>query len=70
MSETAVEFLEQWRNSYICAAASSTAEVDIIVKQCLDDAAASGVLAEDVTKAAGGDLRGYILAALKKTSGE
>ena len=69
MSKTAAEFLERWRSSHIHAETRSAAEVDETVRQCLDAAAESGVPANDLTKAAGGDLRGYLLAALKKASG-
>ena len=65
MSVTAAEFLERWRNSHIAAEARSAEDVDEAVRQCLDYATGAGVPAEDLTKAAGGDLRGYILAALK-----
>jgi hypothetical protein len=65
MSVTAAEFLERWRNSDIAAEVRSAEDGDEAVRQCLDNATQSGVPAEDLTKAAGDDLRGYILAALK-----
>jgi hypothetical protein len=65
MSVTAAVFLERWRNFHLSAEVISAENADEAVRQCLDDATRSGVPAEALTKAAGGDLRGHILAALK-----
>ena len=66
MAESASEFLERWRHSYIATESRTLEQVDVTVKECLDDAAEAHIAASDLEVAAGGDLRGYLLAALKE----
>ena len=66
MAEFASKFLERWRNSYIAAETRTLEQVDATVKECLDDAAKAHISASDLDAAAGGDLRDYLLAALKE----
>ena len=70
MAKSATEFLERWRYSYIAGESRTLEEVDETVKECLDDAAEADISASDLEEAAGGDLRGYLLAALKQARGE
>ena len=70
MAEFASEFLERWRYSFIAGEFRTLEQVDATVKECLDDAAEAHICASDLEAAAGGDLRGYLLAALKQTRGE
>ena len=70
MAKSATEFLERWRYSHIAGESRTLEEVDETVKECLDDAAEADISASDLEAAAGGDLRGYLLAALKQARGE
>jgi hypothetical protein len=70
MAESASEFLERWRCSYIAGESRTLEQVDAAVKECLDHAAEAHISASDLEAAAGGDLRGYLLAALKRARGE
>jgi hypothetical protein len=70
MAESASEFLERWKHSYIARESCTLEQVDTTVKECLDDAAEARISASDLEAAAGGDLRGYLLAALKQARGE
>jgi hypothetical protein len=70
MAESASEFLERWTYSYITGGSRTLEQVDATVKECLDDAAEAHVSVSDLEAAAGGDLRGYLLAALKQAGGE
>jgi hypothetical protein len=69
MAVSASEFLERWRYSYIACESRTLEQVDATVKQCLDDAAEANISASDLEAAAGGDLRGYLLAVLKQAKG-
>lgn len=69
MAESASEFLERWRHSYIARESRTLEQVDATVKECLDDAAEAHISASNLEAAAGGDLRGYLLAALKNARG-
>ena len=70
MAESASEFLKRWSYSYIACEAHTLDHVDAAVKECLDGAAEANISASDLEAAAGGDLRGYLLAALKQARGE
>jgi hypothetical protein len=70
MAESASEFLERWRYSRIACESRKLEQVDATVKECLDGAAEAHISASDLEAAAGGDLRGYLLAALKRAGGE
>jgi hypothetical protein len=70
MAESASEFLERWRYSYITGESRTLEQVDATVKECLDDAGEANISASDLEAAAGGDLRGYLLAALKQARDE
>jgi hypothetical protein len=70
MAESASEFLERWRCSCIAGDSRPLEQVDATVKECLDAAAVAQISAGDLETAAGGDLRGYLLAALKQARGE
>jgi hypothetical protein len=66
MAESASKFLERWRYSYIAGKCRTLEQVDATVKECLDGATEAHISASDLESAAGGDLRGYLLAALKR----
>ena len=70
MAQTAADFLAQWRQSYIYAEARSPEALNATVDEIVDDAAREGLTRADLDKAAGGDLRIYILAAIAKAGGE
>jgi hypothetical protein len=70
MAESASEFLKRWRYSCIADKSRTLENVDATVKECLDNAAVANISASDLEAAAGGDLRGYLLAALKQARGE
>jgi hypothetical protein len=70
MAESALEFLERWRYSCISCESRTLDQVDATVKECLDHAAEAHISASDLEAAAGGDLRGYLLAAFKHARGE
>ena len=70
MAATASEFLEHWRGSYIDAEARDLEQLDATVEECVQDAEEEGFSRDDLEKAAGGDLRGYIRRAIQKAAGE
>jgi hypothetical protein len=69
MTESASEFLERWSYSHIAGESCTLEQADAAVRTCLDDAAEAHISASDLEVAAGGDLRGYLLAALKQARG-
>jgi hypothetical protein len=68
VAETAVKFLEDWRESRIYAEARALDELDEIVRQCIADAAQAGFPADALEKAAGGSLKEYLREAIIETS--
>ena len=69
MARTAQEFLTDWRKSYIYAEARAPDELDDTVAECVKDAAQDGITRDALDKAAGGDLRTYVKAAISKAGG-
>jgi hypothetical protein len=68
VAETAAKFLEDWRESRIYAEARALEQLDATVRQCMTDAAAAGISAADLEKAAGGSLKEYLREAIIETS--
>jgi hypothetical protein len=68
MPETAADFLKSWRQVYIYEALTVD-ELDEFVAECIDDAEDIDISSDDLDEAAGGDLKGYIRAAIVKMSG-
>jgi hypothetical protein len=69
MARTAQEFLTDWRKSYIYAEARAPDELDDTVAECVKDAAQDGITRDALDKAAGGDLRTYVKAAISEAGG-
>lgn len=68
MAETAIQFLERWRETNVYAEQRALEQLDDTVAQCKSDAAEAGVSADDLEKAAGGGLKEYLRAAIIDTS--
>lgn len=63
-------FLNGWVSSYILAESRDPSELNGVMEELLIDAKVSGVTLSKLQRAAGNNLEGYILTALKKASGE
>jgi hypothetical protein len=68
MAETAIQFLERWREACVYAEPRALEQLDATVTQCTADAAAAGISAADLEKAAGGSLKDYLRTAIIDTS--
>ncbi|WP_194291710.1 putative phage abortive infection protein [Rhizobium sp. ICMP 5592] len=68
--QSADKFLEEWRQSYIYAESRTPEELGDVMSECVADAKSSGVTHWKLEEAAKPDLKNYLLAALKKASGE
>ena len=69
MSNSGVKFLQCWLGRYVQGHSRHPENIDHTVAECISDASLKGVTKEDLEKAAGGDLRGYLLVKLKKEKG-
>lgn len=70
MSDSAKEFLRDWRESFIDPEARTIDEVGATVEELLEDAASDGYSQEEIEAAAGGNLRNYVHLAIRKASEE
>jgi len=68
MAETAIQFLEHWRETNVYAQLRALEQLDETVAQCISDAAEAGISADDLEKAAGGSLKEYLRTAIIDTS--
>jgi hypothetical protein len=68
MAETAIQFLERWREACVYAEPRALEQLDATVTQCIADAAEAGVSADELEKAAGGSLKEYLRTAIIDTS--
>jgi hypothetical protein len=68
MAETAIEFLERWREANIYAEPRALEQLDETVAQCVGDAAEGGISTDDLAKAGGGSLKEYLRTAIINTS--
>jgi len=68
MAETAIQFLERWRQEYIYAEPRALEQLDETVTECVADAAELGISANELEKVAGGSLKEYLRTAIIDTS--
>jgi hypothetical protein len=68
MAETALQFLENWRQNYVYAEPRALEQLDATVIECIGDAAEAGISVDDLEKAAGGSLKEYLRTAIIDTS--
>lgn len=68
MAETALQFLERWREANVWAEPRALEQLDATVTQCIADAAEAGIPADDLAEAAGGSLKEYLRTAIIDTS--
>ena len=68
MAETAIQFLERWRQEYIYAEPRALEQLDETVTECVADAAEFGISANELEKVAGGNLKEYLRTAIIDTS--
>jgi len=68
MTETAIQFLENWREANIYAEPRAVEQLDETVAECIGAAADIGISADDLEKAGGGSLKEYLRAAIIDTS--
>ena len=64
MTETAIQFLETWREANIYAEPRALEQLDETVAECIGAAEDIGISADDLKKAAGGSLKEYLRAAI------
>ncbi len=68
MAETAIQFLERWRETNVYAELRALEQLDATVAQCRADAAETGISADHLEQAAGGSLKEYLRTAIIDTS--
>jgi hypothetical protein len=68
MAETAIQFLERWRQAHVYAELRALEQLDETVAECIGAAAEDGISADDLEKAAGGSLKEYLRTAIINTS--
>jgi hypothetical protein len=68
MAETAIQFLENWRQTYVYAELRALEQLDATVIECIGDAGEVGISADDLEKAAGGSLAGGSLKEYLRTA--
>ena len=68
MAETAIQFLERWRQTHVYAELRALEQLDETVAECIGAAAEDGISADDLEKAAGGSLKEYLRIAIINTS--
>ena len=57
MAETAIQFLERWRQAHVYAELRALEQLDETVAECIGAAAEDGISADELEKAAGGSLK-------------
>ena len=68
MAETAIQFLERWRQAHVYAELRALEQLDETVAECVGAAAEDDISADDLEKAAGGSLKEYLRTAIINTS--
>ena len=68
MAETAIQFLERWRQARVYAELRALEQLDETVAECIGAAAEDGISADDLERAAGGSLKEYLRTAIINTS--
>ncbi len=68
MAETAIQFLERWRQAHVYAELRALERLDETVAECRGAAAEDGISADDLEKTAGGSLKEYLRTAIINTS--
>jgi len=68
MAETAIQFLERWRQAHVYAELRALEQLDETVAECIGAAAEDGISADHLEKAAGGSLKEYLRTAIINTS--
>ena len=68
MAETAIQFLERWRQAHVYAELRALEQLDETVAECIGAAPEDGFSADDLEKAAGGSLNEYLRTAIINTS--
>jgi hypothetical protein len=66
MAETAIQFLERWRQAHVYAELRALEQLDATV--AVGAAAEDGISADDLENAAGGSLKEYLRTAIINTS--
>ena len=57
MAETAIQFLERWRQAHVYAELRALEQLDETVAECIGAAAEDGISADELEKASGGSLK-------------
>jgi hypothetical protein len=65
MNDTPKEFLAAWRESFIDQQTVEPDDLNALMAELLEDADEDGVSRQELDKAAHGDLRGYLLTAIR-----
>jgi len=60
MAQDAEQFLNGWTGSYVLAKPVVIEDVDWLLEDIEEDAAGQGITANDLNRAAGGDLRSHL----------
>ena len=68
MAETAIQFLERWRQAHVYAELRALEQLDETVAECVGAAAEDDISADDLENAAGGSLKEYLRTAIINTS--
>jgi hypothetical protein len=68
VAETAIQFLERWRQAHVYAELRVPEQLDETVAECIGAAAEDDIPAGDLEKAAGGSLKEYLRMAIINTS--
>ncbi len=68
MTETAIQFLERWREAHVYAELRALEQLDETVAECIGAAAEDGISADQLEKAADCSLKEYLRAAIINTS--
>jgi hypothetical protein len=68
MTETAIQFLERWREAHVYAELRALEQLSETVAECIGAAAEDGISADQLEKAADGSLKEYLRAAIINTS--
>jgi hypothetical protein len=68
MAETAIQFLERWRQAHVYAELRALEQLDETVAECIGAAVEDGISADWLEKVAGGSLKEYLRAAIINTS--
>ena len=70
MIDSPKEFLAAWRESFIDQQTVEPDDLEALMAELLEDAVEDGVSRQELDKAAHGDLRGYMITAIRARSRE